>query len=158
MCNHRVTDCSSLRRLLHLQFFTLLFWRQSHWIYFRLPAAFLFRHFAFVGLSTRILSHGHLLQIRSHSWLSSHLFGSNLVRGPDFPHPARSTLRPTLPQVQWVPGASFRRSGRSMVLTTHSILRRGLRKGRPIPLLPLWASVAGSEVKFTFTLPALKKS
>ena len=39
-----------------------------------------------------------------------------------------------------------------MTLTTHPIHRRGLRKSRTIPLLPLWAFVACSRVTFTFTL------
>ena len=43
---------------------------------------------------------------------------------------------------------SRRKSGRGLALTTHSIERRGQRNSRAIHLLPLWAFLAGSRVKF----------
>jgi len=40
-------------------------------------------------------------------------------------------------------------NGRGVALTTHRIYRRGKRKSKAIPLLPLWVFVACSRENFT---------
>ena len=60
--------------------------------------------------------------------------------GRDFPHLSRPALGPTQPPVQWVPGLSRGvKSSRGVTLTPHPLLVPWSRKGRAIPLLPLWA-------------------
>ena len=44
------------------------------------------------------------------------------------------------------------------MLTTHPIYRRGERKSRAIPVLPLWVFVACYRVNFTFYLFECDKS
>jgi hypothetical protein len=79
--------------------------------------------------------------------------------GRDFPHLSRPALGTIQPPVQWVPGLSRGvKSGRGVTLTPHPLLVQWSRKGRAIPLLPLWAVwpvqslSACTRVRFTFTL------
>ena len=75
----------------------------------------------------------------------------------DSPHLSRPALGPTQLSVQWVlslsPGV---KSGRDVTLTPHLLLVPWSRKGRAIPLLPLWAVrpvqslSAGTRVVFTY--------
>jgi hypothetical protein len=59
--------------------------------------------------------------------------------GRDFPHLCRPALGRSQPPVQWVPGLSrgLKRPGRDA--DPHPLLVPWSRKGRAIPLLPLWA-------------------
>jgi hypothetical protein len=60
--------------------------------------------------------------------------------GWDFPHLSRPALWSTQPPVQWVRGLSWGvNGGWGMTLTPHPLLVPWSRKGRAIPLLPLWA-------------------
>jgi hypothetical protein len=60
--------------------------------------------------------------------------------GRDCLHLSRSALWPTQPPVQWVPGLSQGvKSCQGMTLSPHPLLVPWSRKGRAIPLLPLWA-------------------
>ena len=70
-------------------------------------------------------------------------------------HPASCTMGTgVFPEVK---------SGRGETLTTHSLLVPWSKKGRAIPLLPLWAVrpvqsfSACARVQFTFTLPTVLK-
>jgi hypothetical protein len=79
--------------------------------------------------------------------------------GRDLPHLSKPALGPTQPPAQWVPGLSAGvKSGRGMTLTPHPLLVPWSRKGRAIPLLPLWAVrpvqslSACTRMHFTFTL------
>jgi hypothetical protein len=58
---------------------------------------------------------------------------------------------PTQPSVQWVPGLSRGLSDRGVVLITHPLLAPRSRKGRAIPVLPLWAFGSVTGYRFTFT-------
>jgi len=79
--------------------------------------------------------------------------------GRDYPHLSRPALGPTQPPIQWVLGLSRGvKSGRGVTLTPHPLPVPWSRKGRAIPLLPLWAvrpvqslSVC-TRVHFTFLL------
>jgi len=79
---------------------------------------------------------------------------SNPGRGGDFPRLSRLALGPTQPSVQWVPGLfpGVQRKGRGV---DHQpplpYLAPSLKKRTFIPLLPLWAFMAHSRVKFTCT-------
>jgi hypothetical protein len=58
----------------------------------------------------------------------------------DFPHLSRPALGPNQSPVQWVPGLSPGvKSGRGVTLAPRPLLVPWSRKGRAIPLLPLWA-------------------
>jgi hypothetical protein len=70
--------------------------------------------------------------------------------GQDSPHPSRPGLRPTQPPIQWIPRLSRGYSGRGVALITQPHLAPRLRQSSAIHLLPLWAFVARSRVKFTF--------
>jgi len=82
--------------------------------------------------------------------------------GRDFPHLSRPVLVPTQPPVQWIPGLfPGVKSGRGVTLTPHPLVVPWSRKGRAIPLLPLWAvrpvqslsaCTRGALYSFTFTL------
>jgi len=62
------------------------------------------------------------------------------VGGREFLHLSRLALGTTQPPVQWVPGLSRGvKSGQGVTLTPHPLLVLWSRKGRAIPLLPLWA-------------------
>ena len=84
--------------------------------------------------------------------------GIESLWGWDIPHLSRLALGPTQPPVQWSTG-SFPgvKSGRGVTLTPHPLLMLWSRKGRAIPLLPLWAVrpvqslSACTRVRFTFT-------
>ena len=84
--------------------------------------------------------------------------GIESLWGWDIPHLSRLALGPTQPPVQWSTG-SFPgvKSGRGVTLTPHPLLMLWSRKGRAIPLLPLWAVQpvqslsACTRVRFTFT-------
>jgi len=80
--------------------------------------------------------------------------------GRDFPRLSRPALGPTQPPLQWVPSLSRGvKGGRGMTLTPHLLLVPWSRKGRAIPLLPLWAVQpvqslsACTRVHFTLPLP-----
>ena len=80
--------------------------------------------------------------------------------GRDFPHLSRPALGPTQPPLQWVPRLSWGvKSGRGMTLTPHPLLVLWSRKGRAIPLLPLWAiqpvQSLSACTRVHFTLPYL---
>ena len=71
---------------------------------------------------------------------------------------AFQSLTAVQPTVQWVPGLSRGvKSGRGVTLSPHPLLAPWSRKGRAIPLLPLWAVrpvqslSARTGVHFTFT-------
>jgi hypothetical protein len=76
----------------------------------------------------------------------------------DFPRMSRPALGPTQPPVQWVPGLSQGvKSARGVMVTPHPLQVPWSKKGRALPLLPLWAvrpvqslSVC-TRVHFTFT-------
>ena len=76
--------------------------------------------------------------------------------GRNFQHPSRPALGPTQAPVQWVPGFSGVKSGRSETLNPHPLLVPWAWNGRAIPLLPLWAVrpvqnlIACTRVHFTF--------
>ena len=77
--------------------------------------------------------------------------------GRDFPHLSRPALGTIQPPVQWVLGLSRgAKSGRGVTLTPHPLLVPWSRKGRAVPLLPLWALwpvqslSACTRVHFTF--------
>ena len=84
--------------------------------------------------------------------------GIETPRGRDFPHLSRPVLGPTQTPVQWVPVLSRGvKSSRSVNLTPHPLLVPWSRRGRAIPLLPLWAVrpvqslSACTRATFTFT-------
>ena len=53
---------------------------------------------------------------------------SQLRGGPDFPHPSKPALGTTQPPIQWVPGLSWRQSGRGVALINHLHLEPRLKK------------------------------
>ena len=78
--------------------------------------------------------------------------------GRDFPHMTRPALGPTQPPVQLVPALiPGVKSGRSVTLTPHPLLVAWSRKGRAIPVLPLWAvrpvQSLSACTRVHFTLP-----
>ena len=77
--------------------------------------------------------------------------------GRDFPHPSRPALVPTQPQYNEYRFFPADKAAGAWCWPPTPIKRRGWRKSRTIPLLPLWAFVSCSRVNFTFyllTLPA----
>jgi len=68
--------------------------------------------------------------------------------GRDFPHLSRPALRPTQPPIQCVPGLSRGHRGRGLALTRNPSSAE-VKERVAIPLLPLWAFVACSRMKFT---------
>jgi hypothetical protein len=77
--------------------------------------------------------------------------GINSRWGQGFPHPSKLALGPTQPPIQWFPGLfPGGKAAWGWCWPPTPILRRGLRKSRGIPILPLWAFIACSRVTFTF--------
>ena len=64
-----------------------------------------------------------------------------------FLHLSRPALGPTQPRIEWVPGLTRGKEGRSVALATHSHLAAEVKER----VLPLWVFVACSRVNFTFT-------
>ena len=69
--------------------------------------------------------------------------------GRDFPHSSRPALGPIQPPIQWVPVFPRGKAAGEWRWPPTPIWRRGWRKSRAIPLLPLWAFVACSRKNFT---------
>jgi len=58
---------------------------------------------------------------RYSEWLRALRYEDRIQMWRDFPHPSRSTLRPTHPPTQWVSGLSWGYSGRGVVLTIQTV-------------------------------------
>ena len=94
---------------------------------------------------------------RYSDWLRAGRSGDRISVASRFSAPVQTGPGSTQSPVRWVPGLSRGvKSGRGVLLTTHSLLVPWSRKSRAIPLFPLWAVrplqslSACTSVHFTF--------
>ena len=94
---------------------------------------------------------------RYSDWVRTGRSGDRISVGGDFPHLSGSALGPTQPPVQWVPGLSRGKQRPGRDADPSPLLLPWPRKGRSIPLLPLWAAPPVQSLsactRVHFTLP-----